>query len=68
MRLGFVAIALLSLTTLVSGGCMSVEREPMVQIEPEYSYVESEPTLVLDDVYRVDEPVLTAADFDNVGP
>ncbi|MEM6550851.1 MAG: hypothetical protein AAF750_01755 [Planctomycetota bacterium] len=42
---------------------MAKPRPPIVQIEPEFSYVDDAPEVELEQVYAPLQPVLTVADF-----
>ncbi|MEM1212388.1 MAG: hypothetical protein AAGI68_08830 [Planctomycetota bacterium] len=58
-----LGVAVAGVGLLVSVGCMSKPRPPIVQIEPEFSYVDDAPNIVIEQVYAPLQPALTAADF-----
>ncbi len=55
-----VVMGLLAAFTVLPG-CLSKARAPMTQYEPEFSHVRDLPTLVLDDVYSTERPLLVSA-------
>ncbi|MEM6391676.1 MAG: hypothetical protein AAF797_02780 [Planctomycetota bacterium] len=62
-RLRDLAVVPIGLGLLLSAGCMSKPRAPIVQIAPDFNYIDDAPDLVLEEVFAPREPALTAGDF-----